>query len=132
VELERIQERAETAEPLSPDDAVDPGKPLYRQLMSAFAEESAGEDAIYFLGRALGDGAVGCEAYLKQVQGAPGACAGVILFLGARHLAETVPAAGDDDSVQEPSRTRWLEGDRNRSLPRAAVPAIMFIAITTV
>ena len=41
--------------------------PPSRQLMAAYAEEGATSDAIYFLGKALGDNVVGCEAYLKQV-----------------------------------------------------------------
>ena len=40
----------ETTADLDVDDAVSPSAPLYRQLMSAYAEESATEDAIYFLG----------------------------------------------------------------------------------
>ena len=79
VELEKIQERAEAQAPLDPDEAVEAGCPLYRsctctlllppsrQLMAAYAEEGATSDAIYFLGKALGDNVVGCEAYLKQV-----------------------------------------------------------------
>lgn len=68
VELEKIQERAEAEDPLDPDEAVDAGCPLYRQLIAAYAEEGATSDAIYFLGKALGDNVVGCEAYLKQVR----------------------------------------------------------------
>lgn len=67
-ELEKMQDRAEAAEPLGPDEAVDAGCPLYRQLITSFAEECAISDTIYFLGTALSDGVIGCEAYLKQVR----------------------------------------------------------------
>ena len=43
------------------------GAPLFRQLTTAYSEENAVEDALYFLGRALGNGALDCEGYLKQV-----------------------------------------------------------------
>jgi len=50
------------------DDAVIVQTPLYRQLLSAFAEECATEDAIYFLGDALNKGAVDFDTFLKQVR----------------------------------------------------------------
>ena len=43
------------------------GAPLFRQLTNAYSEENAVEDALYFLGRALGEGALECDGYLKQV-----------------------------------------------------------------
>ena len=43
------------------------GAPLFRQLTTAYSEENAVEDALYFLGRALSNGALDCEGYLKQV-----------------------------------------------------------------
>ena len=43
------------------------GAPLFRQLTNAYSEENAVEDALYFLGRALGEGALDCDGYLKQV-----------------------------------------------------------------
>ena len=42
--------------------------PLYKQLINAFAEESATEDAIYFLGEALRRGVIDCEVFLKHVR----------------------------------------------------------------
>jgi ESCRT-I complex subunit TSG101 len=67
-ELETLQERAAEQEPLNPDDAVEAGAPLFRQLTNAYSEENAVEDALYFLGRALGEGALECDGYLKQVR----------------------------------------------------------------
>ncbi|CAL8085341.1 unnamed protein product [Calicophoron daubneyi] len=55
-------------EPINVDEAVDTTAPLYRQLVSAFAEEQAIEDAIYFLGEALGKGAIEMEVFLKKVR----------------------------------------------------------------
>ena len=43
------------------------GAPLFRQLTTAYSEENAVEDALYFLGRALGEGVLDCDGYLKQV-----------------------------------------------------------------
>jgi len=68
VELETLQERAAEEEPIDPDDAVEAGAPLFRQLTNAYSEENAVEDALYFLGRALGEGALDCDGYLKQVR----------------------------------------------------------------
>lgn len=67
-ELETLQERAAEQEPLNPDDAVEAGAPLFRQLTNAYSEENAVEDALYFLGRALGEGVLDCDGYLKQVR----------------------------------------------------------------
>ena len=50
------------------DAAVTAAAPLYRQLMAAYAEESATEDAIYFLGEGLNRGVIDCETYLKHVR----------------------------------------------------------------
>merc|ERR1719210_1039313 len=67
-ELETLQERAAEEESLDPDEAVEAGAPLFRQLTTAYSEENAVEDALYFLGRALSNGALDCEGYLKQVR----------------------------------------------------------------
>merc|ERR1719219_1833506 len=50
------------------DEAVSATSPLYRQLMAAYAEDSATEDAIYFLGEALRRGVIDCEVFLKHVR----------------------------------------------------------------
>jgi len=50
------------------DEAVTATNPLYKQLINTYAEESATEDAIYFLGEALRRGVVDCEVFLKHVR----------------------------------------------------------------
>jgi len=50
------------------DEAVNATAPLLKQLINAFAEESATEDAIYFLGEALRRGVIDCEVFLKHVR----------------------------------------------------------------
>jgi len=50
------------------DEAVNATAPIFGQLMNAFAEESATEDAIYFLGEALRRGVIDCEVFLKHVR----------------------------------------------------------------
>merc|ERR1712106_558835 len=56
-EMEDMLEKMEEGEEISCDEAVSASFPLYKQLMNAFAEEAATEDAIYFLGEALRKGA---------------------------------------------------------------------------
>eukprot|EP00088_Acartia_fossae_P063544 TRINITY_DN7757_c0_g1_i11.p1 TRINITY_DN7757_c0_g1~~TRINITY_DN7757_c0_g1_i11.p1 ORF type:complete len:446 (-),score=126.15 TRINITY_DN7757_c0_g1_i11:170-1507(-) len=58
----------EATEDIDVDAAVTAAAPLYRQLMAAYAEESATEDAIYFLGEGLNRGVIDCETYLKHVR----------------------------------------------------------------
>jgi len=62
--VEKLQE----GEEIHCDEAVTASNPLYKQLMNAFAEESATEDAIYFLGEALRKGTIDIEVFLKQVR----------------------------------------------------------------
>ncbi|CAH8868751.1 unnamed protein product [Trichobilharzia szidati] len=50
------------------DEAVDTTAPLYRQLVVSFAEEQAIEDAIYYLGEAMGKNVLDVEVYLKKVR----------------------------------------------------------------
>jgi len=50
------------------DEAVNATAPIYKQLINAFADESATEDAIYFLGEALRRGVIDCEVFLKHVR----------------------------------------------------------------
>ncbi|KAF5395109.1 hypothetical protein PHET_07659 [Paragonimus heterotremus] len=52
-------------EPLNVDEAVDTTYPLYRQLVSSFAEEQAIEDAIFYLVTALGKGVLDVDVFLK-------------------------------------------------------------------
>jgi len=53
---------------VTPDSAVVGSSPLHRQLLAACAEESATEDAIYFLGEALRRGVIDCETFLRHVR----------------------------------------------------------------
>lgn len=67
-EMEDMLEKMEEGEEISCDEAVSASFPLYKQLMNAFAEEAATEDAIYFLGEALRKGAIDVEVFLRQAR----------------------------------------------------------------
>jgi len=67
-EMEEMVEKMEEGEEISCDDAVHASFPLYKQLMNDFAEESATQDTIYFLGEALRKGAIDVDVFLKQVR----------------------------------------------------------------
>lgn len=56
------------AEEINPDDAITATNPLFKQLMTAYAEEAATEDAIYFLGEALRKGSLDIDQFLKTVR----------------------------------------------------------------
>ena len=47
-----LAEKMETRGEVDVDEAVVPTAPLYKQLITAFAEEAATEDAIYYLAQA--------------------------------------------------------------------------------
>jgi len=68
-ELEKMIEQADTAgDDIPVDEVVSASTPLYKQLVSAVAEEAAIEDGLYMLGEALRRGAVDAEVFLKQVR----------------------------------------------------------------
>ncbi|XP_036337228.1 tumor susceptibility gene 101 protein-like [Rhagoletis pomonella] len=67
-ELEKSLEALEKSDGIDPDEAVTTTAPLYRQLLNAYAEESALEDAIYYLGEALRSGVIDLETFLKHVR----------------------------------------------------------------
>jgi len=67
-DLKDMITKLDTTEQIDVDEAVTAAAPLYRQLLTAYAEESATEDAIYFLGEALRRGVIDCETFLKQVR----------------------------------------------------------------
>ncbi|KAH8364692.1 hypothetical protein KR084_010010 [Drosophila pseudotakahashii] len=67
-ELERSLETLESAEAIDPDEAVTTTAPLYRQLLNAYADEAATEDAIYYLGEGLRGGVIDLETFLKHVR----------------------------------------------------------------
>lgn len=67
-ELCSVLEKMENSEEVDIDDAVVPTAPLYRQLLSAFAEEQATEDTIYYLAEGLKRNVIDLDCYLKQVR----------------------------------------------------------------
>uniref|UniRef100_A0A182Q067 UEV domain-containing protein n=1 Tax=Anopheles farauti TaxID=69004 RepID=A0A182Q067_9DIPT len=67
-ELERALESLENVESIDVDEAVTTTAPLYKQLLNAYAEEAAIEDATYFMGEALRSGVIDLEVFLKQVR----------------------------------------------------------------
>ncbi|XP_030385334.1 tumor susceptibility gene 101 protein [Scaptodrosophila lebanonensis] len=67
-ELQKSLDALENAEAIDPDEAVTTTAPLYRQLLNAYADEAATEDAIYYLGEGLRGGVIDLEAFLKHVR----------------------------------------------------------------
>ncbi|XP_017861985.1 PREDICTED: tumor susceptibility gene 101 protein isoform X2 [Drosophila arizonae] len=67
-ELKKSLESLENAEAIDPDEAVTTTAPLYRQLLNAYADEAATEDAIYYLGEGLRGGVIDLETFLKHVR----------------------------------------------------------------
>jgi len=50
------------------DEAIVTTAPLYKQLLNAYAEEAAIEDAIYYLGEGFRTGVIDLEIFLKHVR----------------------------------------------------------------
>ena len=67
-EMGLLVDKIQEGEEISADEAVIASNPLYKQLMNSAAEESATEDAIYFLGEALRKGSIDVDVFLKQVR----------------------------------------------------------------
>ncbi|BFZ09748.1 hypothetical protein BsWGS_12787 [Bradybaena similaris] len=67
-EVKEAIQKMEGQDDLNIDDAVVTTAPLYRQLVDAFAEEQAIEDAIYYLGEALRKNVIELESFLKRVR----------------------------------------------------------------
>ncbi|XP_045464065.1 tumor susceptibility gene 101 protein isoform X2 [Harmonia axyridis] len=67
-ELDKAIQRISNEEPIDVDEAVTTTAPLYKQLLNAFAEEAALEDAIYYMGEALRCGVVDLDVFLRQVR----------------------------------------------------------------
>ncbi|CAH1179304.1 unnamed protein product [Phaedon cochleariae] len=67
-ELDKAIERISNQESIDVDDAVITTAPLYKQLLNAFAEEAALEDAIYYMGEALRCGVIDLDVFLRQVR----------------------------------------------------------------
>jgi len=60
--------KMQTQEQIDVDEAVVTVAPLYKQLLNAFAEENAIEDAIYYLGEALRRQVIDLDVFLKHVR----------------------------------------------------------------
>ncbi|KAH8307067.1 hypothetical protein KR044_004440 [Drosophila immigrans] len=67
-ELKKSLETLESAEAIDPDEAVTTTAPLYKQLLNAYADEAATEDAIYYLGEGLRGSVIDLETFLKHVR----------------------------------------------------------------
>lgn len=67
-ELNTAIEKIGVQESIDVDDAVTTTAPLYKQLLNAFAEEAAHEDAIYYMGEALRCGVIDLDVFLRQVR----------------------------------------------------------------
>lgn len=67
-ELNKAIERISNEEPIDVDDAITTTAPLYKQLLNAFAEEAALEDAIYYMGQALRCDVIDLDVFLRQVR----------------------------------------------------------------
>ncbi|XP_060520884.1 tumor susceptibility gene 101 protein [Cylas formicarius] len=67
-ELNNAIEKIAEQESIDVDDAVTTTAPLYKQLLNAYAEETAIEDAIYYMGEALRCGVIDLDVFLRQVK----------------------------------------------------------------
>lgn len=67
-ELQRSLDLVSTVDSIDVDEAVTTTAPLYKQLLNAYAEEAAIEDATYFMGEALRGGVIDLDVFLKQVR----------------------------------------------------------------
>ncbi|XP_033330228.1 tumor susceptibility gene 101 [Megalopta genalis] len=67
-ELEKEIAKLSDNQSIDVDEAVTTIAPLYKQMLNAFAEEAATEDAIYYLGEGLRCSILDLDAFLKQVR----------------------------------------------------------------
>ncbi|XP_033212082.1 tumor susceptibility gene 101 protein isoform X2 [Belonocnema kinseyi] len=67
-ELEKEISKLSDNQAIDVDEAVTPIAPLYKQMLNAFAEEAATEDAIYYLAEGLRSSIIDLDAFLKQVR----------------------------------------------------------------
>jgi len=67
-EITELQQKIESQKEVSIDEAVVAPAPLYNQIVNAFAEENATEDAVYYLGEALRKGVIDIDIFLKHVR----------------------------------------------------------------
>ncbi|KAL1117295.1 hypothetical protein AAG570_004621 [Ranatra chinensis] len=67
-ELEKAIAQLSEQDEIDVDEAVTTTAPLYKQILNAYAEEAATEDAIYYMGEALRRGVIDLDVFLKQVR----------------------------------------------------------------
>ncbi|KAI4495880.1 hypothetical protein M0802_008286 [Mischocyttarus mexicanus] len=67
-ELEKEITKLSDNQSIDVDEAVTTIAPLYKQMLNAFAEEAATEDAIYYLAEGLRSSIIDLDAFLKQVR----------------------------------------------------------------
>lgn len=67
-EMKEVNAKMENDQAIDIDEAVVTTAPLYKQLLNAFSEENATEDAIYYLGEALRKGVIDLDVFLKHVR----------------------------------------------------------------
>lgn len=67
-ELEKEIAKLSDNQSIDVDEAVTTIATLYKQMLNAFAEEAATEDAIYYLGEALRCSIIDLDTFLKQVR----------------------------------------------------------------
>ncbi|XP_050695886.1 tumor susceptibility gene 101 protein-like [Eriocheir sinensis] len=68
-EMKAVVARLSSAtDPLDVDEAVTTTAPLYKQLLNAYAEDQATQDAIYYLGEALRRDVIDLDCFLKHVR----------------------------------------------------------------
>ncbi|KAK0175821.1 hypothetical protein PV328_000023 [Microctonus aethiopoides] len=67
-ELEKEIAKLSDNQSIDVDEAVTTIAPLYKQMLNAFAEEAATEDAIYYLGEGLRQGSIDLHVFLKNVR----------------------------------------------------------------
>ncbi|KAK2582025.1 hypothetical protein KPH14_002731 [Odynerus spinipes] len=67
-ELEKEIAKLSDNQSIDVDEAVTTIAPLYKQMLNAFAEEAATEDAIYYLAEGLRSGIIDLDVFLKQVR----------------------------------------------------------------
>jgi len=67
-EMDELLAKVEKKDEIDIDEAVIAPAPLYKQILNAFAEENATEDAVYYLGEALRKGVISLDLFLKHVR----------------------------------------------------------------
>ena len=67
-ELAKEVEKMSDNQSINIDEAVTTVAPLYKQMLNAFVEEAAIEDAIYYLAEGLRSGIIDLDTFLKQVR----------------------------------------------------------------